>query len=94
MRPAGRADAEGGLVKIQDRPYCRPPPDPDTVFISKREEAMDNASNTRRRRNAGLKKLVEKCRFEFRQPENTRHYSENDLREAERKFVRFCVKGN
>jgi hypothetical protein len=55
---------------------------------------MDNASNSSRRRNAGLKKLVEKCRFEFRQPENTRHYSEDDLREAEKKFVRFCVKGN
>ena len=57
-----------------------------------REKAMDSAHQESR--NAGLKKLVEKCRLEFRQPENTDHYAENDLREAEKKFVRFCLMGN
>ena len=42
----------------------------------------------------GLKRLVEKCRNEFRRPENTDHYSEEDFREAEKKYVRFCLTGD
>ncbi len=42
------------------------------------------ASNT-----PGIELLVEKCRDEFRRPENTDYYKENDYKEAERKFVKF-----
>ena len=45
-------------------------------------------------RNLGLKRLVAKCRNEFRRPENTEHYTEEDYREAEKKFVRFCLTGD
>ncbi len=41
----------------------------------------------------GLKRLVEKCRNEFRRPENTEFYSEEDYRKAEKKYVRFCLTG-
>ena len=41
----------------------------------------------------GLKRLVEKCRNEFRRAENTEYYSEEDYREAEKKYVRFCLTG-
>ncbi len=37
----------------------------------------------------GIKMLVEKCRDEFRLPENTDYYTENDYKEAERKFIKF-----
>jgi hypothetical protein len=42
----------------------------------------------------GIELLVEKCRNEFRCPENTDYYTENDYKEAERKFVKFCLDGN
>jgi hypothetical protein len=38
--------------------------------------------------------LVEKCRNEFRRPENTDYYAQEDYKEAERKFVKFCLNGN
>jgi hypothetical protein len=43
---------------------------------------------------AGLKRLIRKCRNEFRCPENTHHYSEKDFHEAERKYIRFCLTGD
>ena len=42
----------------------------------------------------GLKRLVRKCRMAFRRPENTEYYSEDAYREAEKRYVRFCVKGS
>ncbi|MGD9364691.1 MAG: hypothetical protein PVH87_03275 [Desulfobacteraceae bacterium] len=42
----------------------------------------------------GIELLVEKCRHEFRRPENTDYYTEDDYKEAERKFVKFCLDGN
>ncbi|MGD9368578.1 MAG: hypothetical protein PVH87_22955 [Desulfobacteraceae bacterium] len=42
----------------------------------------------------GIELLVEKCRNEFRRPENTDYYTEDDYKEAERKFVKFCLNGN
>ncbi|MCF8052065.1 MAG: hypothetical protein K9L59_12560 [Desulfobacterales bacterium] len=42
----------------------------------------------------GLKRLVEKCRNEFRRAENTDYYSKEDFREAEKKYVRFCLTGD
>ncbi|MGD9369179.1 MAG: hypothetical protein PVH87_25960 [Desulfobacteraceae bacterium] len=44
--------------------------------------------------NQGIELLVEKCRNEFRRPENTDYYTEDDYKEAERKFVKFCLNGN
>ena len=42
----------------------------------------------------GIELLVKKCRSEFRRPENTDYYTEDDYKEAERKFVKFCLDGN
>ena len=44
-------------------------------------------------RTAGAKKIVEKCREIFRQKENLDHYAEEDLKSAERKFIRYCLLG-
>ena len=41
----------------------------------------------------GLKKLVEKYRKKFKQPENTDFYSDKYYREAERKFIKHCLIG-
>ncbi len=41
----------------------------------------------------GIELLVEKCREEFRCPENTDFYEEDDYKEAERKYVKFCLNG-
>ncbi len=46
---------------------------------------MDNTTS----RSQGIELLVKKCRNEFRRPENTDYYPENDYKEAERKFVKF-----
>lgn len=42
----------------------------------------------------GLRRLIRRCRNEFRNPENLNHYAEEDFREAERKYIRFCLTGN
>jgi hypothetical protein len=42
----------------------------------------------------GIELLLEKCRDEFLRPENTDYYAEHDYKEAERKFVKFCLLGN
>jgi hypothetical protein len=41
----------------------------------------------------GIELLLKKYRNEFRCPENTDYYNENDYKEAERKFVKFCLSG-
>jgi hypothetical protein len=41
----------------------------------------------------GIELLVDKCRTEFRRPENTDFYTEIDYKEAERKYVKFCLNG-
>ena len=51
---------------------------------------MDNSSNT----DQGIRMLIQKCRKEFRRPENINYYTENDFKEAEKKFVKFCMTGN
>lgn len=38
---------------------------------------------------AGIQRLVRIIKEEFKQPENTRYYSDQDYAEAERKYVRF-----
>ena len=41
---------------------------------------------------AGIKLLVQRCRKQFRISENLEHYSESDYREAERKYVKLCLR--
>jgi hypothetical protein len=50
---------------------------------------MSNSNSTTQ----GIELLLEKCRYEFRRPENTDYYAEHDYKEAERKFVKFCLRG-
>ena len=44
-------------------------------------------------RSIGAKRIVEKCREEFRQKENLNHYSKEDIKQAERKYIKFCLSG-
>ena len=51
---------------------------------------MANSSNT----NQGIRLLIQKYRNEFRRPENIDYYTEDDFKEAEKKFVKFCLTDN
>ena len=42
--------------------------------------------------NLGIELLIKKCREEFSE-ENRNFYSDKDYREAERKFIKFCLTG-
>jgi hypothetical protein len=42
----------------------------------------------------GIRLLVQKYRNEFKRSENINFYSDNDYKEAEKKFVKFCLTGN
>lgn len=53
-------------------------------------DQMDNSSNT----DQGIRMLIQKCRKEFRRSENINYYTENDFKEAEKKFLKFCLTGN
>jgi len=39
----------------------------------------------------GLKALIKKYRKKFRIPENLDHYGEDDYRQAEKKYLKFCL---
>jgi hypothetical protein len=41
----------------------------------------------------GIELMIEKYREIFRIPENLRHYSEEDFRAAERKFLKWALGG-
>jgi hypothetical protein len=41
----------------------------------------------------GIKLLVQKCREQFRISENLEHYSDREYREAERGYVKLCLRG-
>lgn len=41
--------------------------------------------------NQGIDRIVDRYRQQFRIPENLDHYSDNDLHEAERQYLRFCL---
>ena len=43
------------------------------------------------RQPTGLRLLINECRKNFRIPENLNHYSDTDLRDAEKKFVKHCL---
>jgi hypothetical protein len=51
---------------------------------------MANLSNT----DNGIRLLVQKYRNEFKRPENTDFYTVKDYKKAEKKFVKFCLKGD
>ncbi len=51
---------------------------------------MENAIS----RSQGIELLVQKCRNEFRCPENMDFYTSDDYKEAERKFIKFCLYGD
>jgi hypothetical protein len=42
-------------------------------------------------RTTGIKLLIQNLKKEFHIPENLEHYSEADFREAEKKFLKFCL---
>ena len=42
----------------------------------------------------GLRLLINACRQSFRIPENLDHYSPEDLRDAEKKYVKYCLNGD
>lgn len=41
----------------------------------------------------GINLLLKECRKRFRIPENLNHYSDEDFREAEKKFIKLCFIG-
>lgn len=51
---------------------------------------MDNRSRT----NRGTRLLIKRFRNEFNCPENINHYSEEDFKEAERKYVKYRLEGH
>jgi hypothetical protein len=48
--------------------------------------------NKRWQKSIGIELLVEQYKKRFRIPENLNHYSMEDYQEAEKKFVKFCIK--
>ena len=40
-----------------------------------------------------IKLLVQECREQFRISENFEHHSDREYREAERKYVKLCLRG-
>jgi hypothetical protein len=54
---------------------------------------MDISTSRISRDQKGLQSLIRKYRSYFRRPENINFYSEEDYREAERKFIKFCLMG-
>lgn len=42
-------------------------------------------------RTTGIQRLIQNLKKEFRIPENLDHYSEEDLQEAEKKYLKFCL---
>ena len=55
----------------------------------KAEVAMKHSEDRAR----GTKRIVKKCREEFRQKENLNYYGQEDIKQAERKFIKFCLSG-
>lgn len=41
----------------------------------------------------GIRMLVQKCREQFRISENFENYSYSEYRQAERKYVKLCLRG-
>jgi hypothetical protein len=45
------------------------------------------------RYNEGLEKIIKNGKEAFRIPENLKYYSDEDFREAEKKYLKLCVIG-
>jgi hypothetical protein len=43
--------------------------------------------------NPGIVNLLSRCRAVFRTPENLNHYSDSDLKAAEKKFLKYALFG-
>ena len=54
---------------------------------------MVNSMGNTTRTNPGIELLVERYRRDFRRPENTEYYTEDDYKDAERKFIKFRLNG-
>jgi hypothetical protein len=61
-----------------------------THLISLEGGSMNNSTSATH----GIELLVEKCRNEFRRRENINYYAQEDYKEAERKYIKFCLNGN
>ena len=48
------------------------------------------AMKKEKKENQGIQRLIQKCKMAFRIPENTNYYSEEDLKTAERKFIKIA----
>jgi hypothetical protein len=42
----------------------------------------------------GIRLLIKKCRAQFRISENIDYYSEKEYKAAERKYVKYCLRGS
>ncbi len=51
--------------------------------------SMENNAN----RANGIERLIDKWKNEFRQIENLGYYSEEDMKIAERKYIKYCLRG-
>ena len=49
--------------------------------------------NNHVKKNEGIQRLIEKGRKTFRQSENLNFYSEEDYKEAEKKYIKLCIIG-
>jgi len=59
---------------------------PFILFYDQRVMMADTPDRT-----TGIKLLIQNLKKEFRIPENLEHYSEEDFKEAEKKFLKFCL---
>ena len=48
-------------------------------------------NNDMQPKDAGLRRMIERGREMFRLPENTQYYSEEHYKQAEKKFIKFCI---
>lgn len=78
FRPQAETDAAG--LRVQARSL-------------ERMLAMEFSEKLNTRDPKGLQALIRKYQSYFRRPENINFYSEEDYRQAERKFVKFCLMG-
>jgi hypothetical protein len=44
-------------------------------------------------RDSGLERIIREGKKRFRIPENTQHYSEEQYKQAEKKFIKLCIIG-
>lgn len=64
---------------------------PDHVCL--KGASMANQEHHADLKTIGTKRIVERCREVFRQKENLEYYADEDLKNAERKYIKFCLMG-